>query len=511
MNVSFRIVFIGWTLLIFSLCVWNYKSVYNEAAQLARREAYEGYQKDIMYRDWATIHGGVYVPVTKETQPNPYLADHPERDLVTPSKKELTLLNPAYITRQVEELTFKKTGIRGHITSLKPIRKENSADKWETEALKQFEKGSKEIYGFDIINNEKYFRYMAPIITEKKCLLCHASQGYKVGQVRGGLSSSIPWAVYEATIISQTTRIYFGFGILWIIGLAGISLVKKKFVIYISKRDNAEEEMKNLNRELTVTKNLIENNLKERDNFIEEITGVNEELKKTNQEKDKFFSIIAHDLKAPFSGLMELTAIISENPDTFSKEDLSRLHKEIHFSTKTLFKLLQNLLEWSQMKKGLVEYAPSKLNLSEIIEQNLDLIKYKLEKKSITVENAVDDSLFVFADENMLNSVVRNLLSNASKFSNKGGAIFTGAKTLPHGFVQLEVRDYGIGMAPELKEKLFKIEEKVGRKGTDGERSTGLGLLLCKEFTERHGGIISVESSEGTGSSFFVTIPSYKD
>ncbi len=507
LSVSFYSLIIGWTLIIAGIAFWSYKSIYDETILLAKREAYKGYEKDVMFRSWATMHGGVYVPITDKTEPNPYLASVKERDIETTSGKKLTLMNPAYMTRQVHELSFEKIGIIGHITSLNPIRKANAADKWETEALTSFEKGEKEKYGFDYINNEKYFRYMAPLVTEIGCISCHEVQGYKVGEIRGGISSSVPWITYQASINTQTTKVFIGYGLLWIIGFVGISMVKKKFIIYISRRDVYEEEMKKLNEELYISKSMIEKNLIERNAFINKITEANNKLLKLNSEKDKFFSIIAHDLKSPFNGIIGLTDMIAEDYAAISKVELAKLNKEIHFSAKNLYKLLLNLLEWSQMQNGMMTYLTVKINLEEAVLQNINLQKQNAEQKGIKINNYVEPRINICADENMLNSILRNIISNSVKFSVSGGLVEVRAREIDDSWVEIAISDSGIGISETLVKKLFRIEEKVGRKGTNGEHSTGLGLLLCKEFVERHGGKIWVESQVDKGTTFYFTLP----
>ncbi len=504
---SIYVLIIGWTFVILGLIFWTYNNIYSETYLLAQREAYKGFQKDVMFRSWASMHGGVYVPITHETPPNPYLSNIPERDIVTQSGKKLTLMNPAYITRQVHELSLKKSGIRGHITSLNPIRKESEADSWEKSALYKFEQGRKEYYGIDTIKKVKYFRYMSPLITEKACLKCHESQGYKLGDIRGGISSSVPWIYYEASINKQTRSILIGYGTLWIIGFIALMLVKRRFVIYIARRDEYEHDMKKLNEELYISKSMTEEILLERNQLVEEISETNNKLEKLNSEKDKFFSIIAHDLKSPFNGLIGLTVLITEDAENLSKEEIIELNMHIHRAAKNLFKLLENLLEWAQMQNGMVSFNPTKLKLEDAIHQNIYLNEQKIKQKQITIRCIIDNEICVNADENMLNSVLRNLLSNALKFTPTNGNITIRGIKRNAKEIEVSVSDSGIGMSELLRNKLFKLEEKVGRPGLDKEQSTGLGLLLCKEFIEKHGGNIWVDSEEGKGSTFFFTIP----
>ncbi|MEI7812838.1 MAG: ATP-binding protein [Ignavibacteria bacterium] len=479
LKVVFYFLFAGWTIIITGIIAWSYKTVNEETITLAKREAYKGYEKDLMVRLWATMHGGVYVPTTKETPPNPFLSNIAERDIITPSKRKLTLMNPAYITRQVYELSYKQFGIISHITSLNPVRKENAPDKWETRALNEFEKGAKEFSGFDLINNEKYFRYMGPLITTEGCLKCHAVQGYKIGEIRGGISSSVLWKNYRQAIISQTTNLLLGYGILWAIVLIGLFIVKKRFYRYITKRDSDEEE-------LTKTK---------------------EKLEILNSVKDRFFSIIAHDLRSPFQGFIGLTELMAEDINSIPQDELSEMACEMHVTSKRLFLLLNNLLEWARMQQGAISFNPTEIVLSEIVSENIDLIIKRGKQKGIEIIHEADQNRTVYADKEMLNTILRNLLSNAVKFTRQGGKVSVSSKETENNMVELSVTDSGIGMPEDLSKKLFNMAEKVGRRGTDDESSTGLGLLLCKEFVEKNGGRIRVESQENIGSTFYFTIP----
>ncbi len=484
--ISIYLLILGWTLIIIGLSFWFYTNTYSGITLLAQREAYKGFEKDVMFRAWTSMHGGVYVPVSLITQPNPYLSHLPERDITTPSGKTLTLMNPAYVTRQVHELSFSKNKIVGHITSLNPIRSENKADKWETFALRLFENGSNEYFGIDTISGKKFFRYMAPLTTDKSCLKCHESQGYKLGDIRGGISSSIPWDNHQASINKQIFQGFISYGIVWLIGFVSLLYVKRRFVIYIKKRDEYENQMAKLN---------------------EDLFELNTKLEKTNSEKDKFFSIIAHDLRSPFHGLMGITSMIMDDPESFTKKELVELNKLAHSSSSKLFKLLQNLLEWAQMKNGMLVYNPQKINLYGLLLQNLLLKEQKAKQKEIKILLHVPQDIEVLADENMLNSIVRNLLSNALKFTPQCGSITISCRMIENNFIEVSVTDSGIGIPEDIMQKLFRPDQKVGRTGINGEESTGLGLLLCKEFVEKHGGTINAVSNTLSGTTFSFSIP----
>jgi hypothetical protein len=174
-----------WTLVAAGSLAWNLLQRHNEDVTIARHIALTNYERDTLYRRWAAAHGGVYVPVTPETPPTPYLDQLPERDLTTPSGRRLTLLNPAYMTRQVYTLAQQQSLPQGHLTSLKPIRPQNAPDSWEEKALKAFERGEDEVSEVVAMGGKAFMRLMRPFRTDSSCLQCHAGQGYKVGDIRG--------------------------------------------------------------------------------------------------------------------------------------------------------------------------------------------------------------------------------------------------------------------------------------------------------------------------------------
>jgi len=245
----------------------------------------------------------------------------------------------------------------------------------------------------------------------------------------------------------------------------------------------------------------------ERKTAEEKILKLNEELQKLNSSKDKFFSIIAHDLKSPFQGFLGLTEIMSKEGNCFSADELLQFGKQMNEKARNLFELLKNLLSWSQMQNGTMELKPEVCSLTTLVEISAEALSMRCQQKEITVINKLTEPINIFADEHMINSVLLNLLSNAAKFTHRKGQIVLEAKQIEHQQIQVTVRDSGIGIEKSLMEKLFMVGEKIGHVGTEGELSTGLGLILCKEFVERNGGKIWAESIVGGGSSFYFTVP----
>ncbi|MDP3148357.1 MAG: PAS domain S-box protein [Ignavibacteria bacterium] len=237
------------------------------------------------------------------------------------------------------------------------------------------------------------------------------------------------------------------------------------------------------------------------------IEKTNKELINLNAEKDKFFSIIAHDLRSPFHGFLSMTEMMADSREEISQADLVEYSKKLNRAANNLYKLLENLLAWAQVKNGSIDFAPINFDLSMIVFQNIDTLNQQAQQKGITIINEIEHGQKVYADEKMVGSVLRNLLSNAVKFTKKDGIITLKANAASNDMIEIAVEDTGIGISERLVNKLFKLDEKVGRKGTEGESSTGLGLLLCKEFVEKHGGKIWVESEEGKGSTFTFSLP----
>ena len=248
-------------------------------------------------------------------------------------------------------------------------------------------------------------------------------------------------------------------------------------------------------------------NITDRKLAEEEIKQKNKELLKINAEKDKFFSIIAHDLRSPFSGLLGLSQIMAEELPNMTMTQLQEIAVTIRNSATNLFRLLDNLLHWTRMQQGLIPFNPEKIHLSSIITESMVIVLESAKNKSIEISYNIPEDITVFADSNILQTVIRNLASNAVKFTPKEGKITISAKETDDKNVEISVKDTGIGMSQTMIDNLFRIDIQTNRKGTEGEPSTGLGLLLCKEFVEKHDGKLLVESEVGKGSVFSFTIP----
>lgn len=231
------------------------------------------------------------------------------------------------------------------------------------------------------------------------------------------------------------------------------------------------------------------------------------ELKKLNVTKDKFFSIIAHDLRGPMSGFMGLTDILAEQLRRMSMDDIQRYLDSMRKTSTNLFRLLENLLQWARIQQNAITFSPVDINLCYAINESVEIVRESAINKFIQIETNVPDDITVYADNNILQTVLRNHISNAVKFTPRGGRVVISARNINENGIEISVQDSGIGMNKNMIECLFNLDAKNGRPGTEGEPSTGLGLLLCKEFIEMHGGHLRVDSEEGKGSVFTISIP----
>lgn len=232
----------------------------------------------------------------------------------------------------------------------------------------------------------------------------------------------------------------------------------------------------------------------------------NQKLRELNAMKDKFFGIIAHDLRNPFSAIFGYTDILLHEFESLDDEEKKRLISSIDDSGRQTYKLLENLLYWSRSQTGRMDFNPKQLNLKEIILEIFFLLESSARYKNITLYTDAEENITGLGDEDMIKTVLRNLIANGIKFTNHGGKISVRVKNID-GNVEVTVEDTGVGISKEIKEKLFQIDNVSTSVGTNGEKGTGLGLILCREFVEKNGGKIWAESEVGKGSKFIFTIP----
>jgi PAS domain S-box-containing protein len=319
------------------------------------------------------------------------------------------------------------------------------------------------------------------------------------------------WKTIEIPILTKDKEIRI---VLW--NSANIYDIDKKTVLStiaqgndITERINAEQNVKDRTKDLEVANLHLQQELTERFLAQEALKKSEAQLKELNATKDKFFNIIGHDLKNPFTSLIGSSELLFRNIDKLDNEKIKNLALILNDASKSGYAILQNLLDWSRSQTGLLKFNPESINLRNLIDEHILNLEQISANKEIKIHSEIKDDLFIYGDKNMIKTILRNLLSNAVKYSYRSGNVTVSA-SVKELVVIISVKDNGIGIPEENVKKIFRIDAKYSIPGTENEQGTGLGLKLCKEFVEKQGGKIWVESIENKGSEFKFSIPAKK-
>lgn len=282
----------------------------------------------------------------------------------------------------------------------------------------------------------------------------------------------------------------------------------------ITKQKKSEKQLREQAQNLQEVNVILEERQEKIQQQTEELNRQAQNLKKANNEleqlnttKNKFFSIIAHDLKNPFQAIFGFSELLMRNYNDFDEPQKMELLAMIKSSSESAFNLLENLLQWARTQTDRIKYNPDYFMLAEIIDQNIELSKASAENKQITLLSQIDCDSSVFADQNMINLVVRNLISNAVKFTEEKGVVTVGCEMKGKDHVRVYIADTGVGISEQNIKKLFRIDEYFSTSGTAGEGGTGLGLIICKEFIQKNKGKLEIESKLGEGTTFTFLLP----
>lgn len=268
----------------------------------------------------------------------------------------------------------------------------------------------------------------------------------------------------------------------------------------------SQEKLSRINKELAEKNKQIEEQKAELEAANQKLSQSEANLRELNATKDKFFSIVAHDLKNPFNTLIGFSDVLVKNFDMLKKEQVKNINHSLYNASKRGYSLLENLLDWSRAQTGRIEWKPEKISIEDLIDENIDLLGTSAGKKNIELIKNINTKKDAYADPNMVKTVIRNLISNAIKFTDNGGEVTISLKE-SNGMAEVEVKDTGVGIEDEDMKKLFRIDVNHSTIGTAKEKGTGLGLILCKEFVEKNGGKIWVKSRLGEGSRFGFSLP----
>ena len=516
---GFRWLGMCWTAVLLLLACWSAWQTYSATWGSARASAEESLHKDVIYRRWASMHGGIYVPVTDQTPPNPDLADSQERDVVTPSGRLLTLINPAYMNRQAHEIGNKENGSRGHITSLMPLRPANAADAWESQALQSFQRGEKDRAALDEIEGQTYFRLMRPLTTEQACVKCHAKQGYQVGDVRGGISASIPWKPYRDALRSQLITNLGGSLCIWLLGMLGLRQVRRSLLDSLRERQQAQAALQATNAELQAANRQLAQSQSQLLQS-EKMAAVGQLAAGVAHEINNPIGFVSSNLGSLSRYVQDLLGLVHAyeeqartRPDVPPGQALqdARAAVDLAFLQDDIPKLLQESVDGLGRVKHIVQGLKNfsrvdsnqwqETDLIEGLESTLDVVGNELQTKAEIVK-AYGRLPLVYCNPAQINQVFLNLLMNAVQSMENQGRI-TLASGVEAGRVWISVEDTGAGIAPEHLHRIFEpffTTRPVGQ-------GTGLGLSITYDIVKQHGGEITVTSEPGKGSRFCVWLP----
>ncbi len=478
-----------WTLAILGSLVWNERSerqlIVSNATMIAKSE----FRRDVVYRKWNTTNNGVYVRTSDRTRPNPYLSFLEDRDVIVAPGDTLTLVNPAYMTRKVHEFGRVVTDMRGHITSLNPIRPENSPDPWEHIALEKFEQGVTSVAEVDTLEGRRYLRYMEPLVTDPECMKCHARQGYKIGQIRGGISVSILMAPYEAIGRSRMRSVLFGHAGFWLLGLIAINLL----IYFLSKKDKLAREA-------------IEQKFE-----LERIAMGAQKMESLGL----MASGVAHDFNNKLSiifGNLEL-AMLTMNPESHPYEELKQIEK----ATLESRDMIQQLLGFARKQ----EVVPTVVDINTLVDSSLNMLERLLGSR-IHVSWAPGEDLWrIKFDPTQFDQIMTNLLINARDAMEGAGKINVWSENAyveetissgitevePGHYVMIAIQDTGSGIPDDVLQIMFEpfFTTKEAGKGT------GLGLATAYGIVKQNKGFVTVETELRKGTTFFIYLPPCED
>ncbi|MDE1545188.1 ATP-binding protein [Dechloromonas agitata] len=485
-----------WTALIGFSIFWNLSNTEAQIMKLAYTEAQANLNKDISFRRWGTLHGGVYVPITDTQKSVPYLAHVPGRDVETTDGRQLTLLNPASMLRQMMDLYAAEYGVRGRITGLRFLNPGNAPDDWEREQLERFTRGeAREVWAVNQIDGKPHLRYLRAMFMEPGCDKCHAILGYKTGDMRGATGLNLPLAPYLEQVTTAKLNLGLTHVVIWLIGLGGIFWGNWLGANWARERDQAHAA-------LVCHRDDLEKQIAERTAELSESMRAAEAASRA---KSTFLANMSHEIRTPLNaingGLHQLRR------SGLPAAQLALLNK-IDTAGRHLLDLINGVLDLSKIEAGKFTLTQAALSVRQIVGNLLSMQQERAAEKGLALGADIDPRIpdCLLGDSLRLQQALLNYVGNALKFTDTGSVTLR-VRLLEQATddvrLRFEVEDTGIGIAAEDLPTLFSEFEQVDNSPTRRHGGTGLGLAITRKIARLMGGEAGAESRVGQGSLFW--------